>query len=150
MKQTYRILNYLMSLEVLIQAAVITWFSFGVSKYAEKNGAITHDLLEDGSFGGSAGLTAHAINGYMIIPFIALVLLVVSFFARVRNGVKFAAITLVLVVIQANVLPALAERAPAVGLLHGVVALAILTVTIIAARKAGESARTTPGETPTA
>ena len=143
MKQTYRILNYLMSLEVLIQAAVITWFSFGVSKYAEKNGSITRDLLEDGGFGGGAGLTAHAINGYMIIPAIALVLLVISFFARVRNGVKFAAIIFVLVIVQANVLPALAERAPAVGLLHGAVALAILAVSIVAARKAGESSRET-------
>jgi hypothetical protein len=138
-KQAYRVLNYLLSLEVLIQAAVIAWYAFGVYKYADDNGSISHHQLEDGGFNGHAGAVIHAVNGFMIIPFIALVLLVVSFFAKIPGGVRLAVITFVLVVVQAFVLPELSTKAPAVGMLHGAVALAILALTIISARKAGEA-----------
>jgi hypothetical protein len=138
-RQAYRILNYLLSLEVLIQAAVIAWFAFGVSKYADDHGSISHDKLEDGGFNGSAGLAIHAVNGFMIVPLIALALLVVSFFARIPGGVRLAVITFAMVVVQAFVLPALSESAPAVGMLHGALALGILAVSIVGARMAGES-----------
>ena len=138
MRQAYRILNYLLSLEVLIQAAVIAWYAFGVAKYADDNGSISHHQLEDGGFNGHAGAVIHAANGFMVIPLIALVLLVVSFRAHVPGGVRLAVITFVLVVIQAYVLPALSAKAPAVGVLHGAVALAILALSIVSARKAGE------------
>lgn len=137
-KQAYRILNYVLSLEILIQAAVIAWWAFGVTSYADDHGSISHDRLEDGSFGGGAGLSIHAVNGFMIIPLIALALLVVAFLAKIPGGVRLAAITFVLVVIQAYVLPALSEKAPGVGALHGAVALAILALTIAAPRRAGQ------------
>lgn len=144
MRQAYRILNYLLSLEVLIQAAVIAWYAFGVAKYADDNGSISHHQIEDGGFNGHAGATIHAVNGFMIIPLIALVLLVVSFYARVPGGVRLAVITFVLVVLQAYVLPPLAEKAPAVGVLHGAVALGILALSIVSARKAGEAEQPAP------
>jgi len=137
-RQAYRILNYLLSLEVVIQAAVIAWFAFGVVKYADDHGSVSHHQLEDGGFNGHAGAVIHAANGFMVIPLIALVLLVVSFRAQVPGGVRLAVITFVLVVVQAYVLPALSQKAPVVGVLHGAVALAILGLSIVAARKAGE------------
>jgi hypothetical protein len=149
-KQAYRILNYLLSLEVLIQAAVIAWYAFGIYKYADDNGSISHHQLEDGGFNGHAGAVIHAVNGFMIIPFIALVLLVVSFFAKIPGGVRLAVITFVLVVVQAFVLPELSAKAPAVGMLHGAVALAILALTIISARRAGESVGDLAKASPTA
>ena len=150
MKQAYRILNYLLSLEVLIQAAVIAWYAFGVYKYADDNGSISHHQLEDGGFDGHAGAVIHAVNGFMIIPFIALVLLVVSFFAKIPGGVRLAVVTFVLVVVQAFVLPELSAKAPAVGMLHGAVALAILALTIISARRAGEPVGDLATASPTA
>jgi hypothetical protein len=135
-KQAYRILNYVLSLEVLVQAAVIAWWAFGVTKYAEDHGSITHHQLEDGGFGGSAGLTIHSVNGFMIIPLIALALLVVSILAKVPGGVRLATITFVLVLVQAYLLPVLSEKSPLVGTLHGAVALAILGLTIAAPRMA--------------
>jgi hypothetical protein len=138
-KQAYRILYYLLSLEVLIQAAVIAWWAFGVTKYADDHGSISHHQLEDGGFGGSAGLSIHAVNGFMIIPLIALVLLVVSFLAKVPGGVRLASITFVLVLVQAYLLPALSEKSPVVGTLHGAVALAILGLSIAAPRMAREA-----------
>ena len=139
MKPAYRILYYLLSLEVLIQAAVIAWWAFGVTSYADDHGSISHHQLEHGGFGGSAGLSVHAVNGFMVIPFIALVLLVVSFFAKVPGGVRLASITFVLVLAQAYLLPALSEKSPVVGTLHGAVALAILGLSIAAPRMAREA-----------
>jgi hypothetical protein len=138
-KSAYRVLNYLLSLEVLIQAAVIAWYAFGIYKYADDNGSISHHQLEDGGFNGHAGAVIHAVNGFMIIPFIALVLLVVSFFAKIPGGVRLAVITFALVVVQAFVLPALSAKAPAVGMLHGAVALAILGISIAGARLARDA-----------
>jgi len=138
-KQAYRILYYVLSLEILIQAAMIAWWGFGVSAYADDHGSISSNKLEDGGFGGSAGLTVHAVNGFMIIPVIALALLVVAFLAKVPGGLRLATITFVLVVVQAYVLPALSEEAPAVGMLHGAVALAILGLTIAAPRRARDA-----------
>jgi hypothetical protein len=143
-KQAYRILNYVLSLEILIQAAVIAWWAFGVTKYADDHGSISHHKLEDGGFGGSAGFTIHSVNGFMIIPLIALVLLVVAFLAKIPGGVQLAAITFALVVVQAFALPALSEKVPGLGTLHGAVALAILALTIIAPRKAREASAATP------
>ena len=150
MKQAYRTLNYLLSLEVLIQAAVIAWYAFGIYKYADDNGSISHDQLANGGFNGHAGAVIHSVNGFMIIPFIALVLLVVSFFAKIPGGVRLAVITFVLVVVQAFVLPALSEKAPAVGMLHGAVALAILGLTIVSARKARDAVIAEMGTSPAA
>jgi hypothetical protein len=138
-KQAYRILNYVLSLEVLIQAAMIAWWGFGVGSYAEDHGSISHGKLEDGDFGGGAGLTVHGINGFMIIPLIALALLVVAFLAKVPGGVRMAAIIFGLVVVQAFVLPALSESVPAFGMLHGAVALAILGLSIAAPRLARDA-----------
>jgi len=150
MKQAYRILYYVLSLEVLIQAAMIAWWGFGVTTYADDHGSISHGKLEDGGFGGSAGLSIHAVNGFMIIPVIALALLVVAFLAKVPGGVRLAAITFGLVVVQAYVLPALSEEAPAVGMLHGAVALAILGISIAAPRMARDASSPAVSPGPTA
>ena len=42
----------------------------------------------------------HGINGIFVIPALALLLLIVSFFTKVRGAIKWAAIVFVLVVVQ--------------------------------------------------
>ena len=42
----------------------------------------------------------HGMVGMMLIPLLALVLLIISFFAKIPGGVKWAAIVLGLVVLQ--------------------------------------------------
>jgi heme A synthase len=81
------------------------------------------------------GFIVHGMNGMFVIPALALVLLVVSFFAKVPRGVVWAAVLLVLIVVQ--VLLGIAH-VPELAMLHGVNALLVFTVALVA----GNAART--------
>ena len=139
MRKAYRILNYVIAAEVVVQAAFIAWAVFGVSKYIKDSGSVTQKQIDGNKtlFTGEYGFAVHAINGYMVIPLVGLALLVVAFFAKLPGGVRWAAILFVLILVQALVLPALAADAPSVGLLHGANAMAILALSIIGAKRAG-------------
>lgn len=126
MKSTYRVLALLIALGVAVQAMSIALGFFIV--------------LKNKNTGENIGLELHSVVGMMVIPLIAAVLLVVSFFAGVAGGVKWAAIIFGLVVLQ--VLLAFAGfGAPAVGALHGLNALAVMALAGIAgSRVAKQSA----------
>lgn len=145
MKAAYRVLATLVALGVFVQAAAIAYAWFEVINRVE-GGEV---LSSDSPF--NAGHVIHGQVGMMVIPIIALVLLVVSFFAKVPGGVKMAAIVFALVVLQV-VLAFVSFGAPLVGALHGANALAILGASIATARRAAEPAspagvRTTSGAT---
>ena len=96
----------------------------------------------DGSFNtrftgkeGLVGFIVHGINGSMIVPLLALLLLVVSFFARVPGGVKWAAILFGLVAAQV-LLGIFAHELPSLGAVHGLNALAVFSVALLAAHRA--------------
>jgi heme A synthase len=76
----------------------------------------------------------HGINGMMIIPLIALLLLISSFFARIPGGVKWAGLVLLVVVVQVN-LGLFGHAVPAVGALHGLNALLLFSVALYTARR---------------
>jgi hypothetical protein len=126
MKSTYRVLALLIALGAAVQAMSIALGFFIV--------------LKNKRIGENIGLELHSVVGMMVIPLIALVLLIVSFFAGIAGGVKWAAIIFGLVVLQ--VLLAFAgSGAPAVGALHGLNALAVMAVAGIAgSRVAKQSA----------
>jgi hypothetical protein len=75
------------------------------------------------------------MNGMMIIPLIALLLLIVSFFAKVKGGIITAAVLLALVILQIT-LGLLAHSVEQIGVLHGINAFLILGGAIHAARSA--------------
>jgi hypothetical protein len=75
----------------------------------------------------------------MVMPLLALLLLIVSFFARVAGGVKWAAFVFGLVILQVA-LAFVSFAAPVVGALHGLNALALLAVAGLAARRVGTRA----------
>jgi hypothetical protein len=89
------------------------------------------------------GLMVHGMNGMMIIPVLALLLLVVSFFAKVPGGVGWAALVLGLVVLQV-VLGIFGHELAISGLLHGVNAMVLFAVAAMAGVRASTS-RGTPG-----
>ena len=81
-------------------------------------------------------------NGTILIPLVALILLVVSFFAKVPGGVKFAADLFGLIVLQVIVLPMLSrEVGSGFGALHGVNALVLMGVAIMAGQRAADDRR---------
>jgi hypothetical protein len=140
MKAAYRVLASLVALGVFVQAGAIAYAWFEVINRVEAGEVLTSDSASN------AGHALHGTVGMMVIPIIALVLLVVSFFAKIPGGVKMAAIVFGLVVLQ--VLLAFASfGAPIVGALHGANALAILGTAITTARRAAEPGSAAPART---
>ena len=91
MKSAYRVLAYLMALEVLVQAGAIAYALSGLGAWIQSGGVLDKAAMESETteFPGVVGFMVHGLNGQMIMPLIALLLLVVSFFAKVRGGVRW-------------------------------------------------------------
>jgi len=90
------------------------------------------------SDGDTTGVTLHHSFAYVVVLF-AVALLAVSFGAKVQHGVRWAAIPLVLVVVQ-FLLAYAAYSAAIVGVLHGLNALAIFAVALLAGRRVPKAA----------
>jgi hypothetical protein len=70
LRNTYRVLGYLIALEVVIQAAAIAWATFGESKFVDEGGTVDKSLVESNTipFDGVIGFIVHANNGTALIP----------------------------------------------------------------------------------
>lgn len=149
MRTTYRVLAYALAVEVVIQAMAIAYALFGLGKWIEDDGGVLNKQVMDANdgpeFSGVGGFAIHGINGTMLIPLLVLLLLVVSFFAKVANGVQRAAILFGLVVLQVF-LGIAGHGVPYLGPLHALNAFAILVV----AFQAGRSAVPAPEPVPVA
>lgn len=136
MRRAYHVLAYIVAAEVVIQAMMIATAVAGLGHWIDDGATVNKHVLDnEPSFTGSFGFPVHAINGEMLIPLIALILLVISFFAKVAGGTRWALYILGLIVLQV-VLGVCQDDIPYLGLLHGANALALFTVAILAARRA--------------
>lgn len=127
MRATYRVLAMLIAVGVVLQAALIAWGLFTIHSEADDGQTISN--TDPGP-----GIVSHAVLGN-IIPLLALILLIVSFFARIPGGVKWAAITFGVAVLQV-VLAYISYAVPFLGVLHGLNAFALAAVASVAMRKA--------------
>jgi hypothetical protein len=153
-RSTYRFLAYAIAGLVVVQAGTIAWAFFGLSNWIEEGGVVNKAYLESessGDFTAEWGFAIHMFfNGSMLIPLVSIILLVVSFFAKVRGGVGLAAAIFGLIVLQVLVLPMLSrEVGSGFGALHGVNALVLLGVAAMAGKRASTPS-TTPASTPVA
>jgi hypothetical protein len=141
MKTVYRVLAYLVALAVVVQAATIAFAVFGLLKWIDDGGVLDRAATRSGpgSFTGVSGFVAHGTNGQMIVPILAVLLLVVSFFAKVQSGVVWAGAVLLTVVVEV-VLGTFAHALPELGILHGILAIALFAIAVIAARQAEAAA----------
>jgi heme A synthase len=141
MRATYRVLAGLIALGVVVQAAFIAagWFQ------------VLHDTDDGSVFDKNTGYNwaqvGHGTVGMIVIPLLSIILLIVSFFARIPGGVKWALITFGVVVLQI-LLAILGFGAPVVGLLHGLNAFAVAAVASIAMRKARVAEQSAPAVQP--
>jgi hypothetical protein len=137
MKSVYRALAYLVALEVVIQAAAVAFALAGLGKWISEGGVLDAAAMESEStdFTGVVGFMIHGINGQMIVPLIALLLLISSFFAKIPGGVLWAGLVLLTVVVQV-LLGIFGHGMPVLGMVHGAVAFVLFTFAVIAARKA--------------
>lgn len=137
MRATYRVLGYLIAIEVIIQAAAIAYAMFGVGKFVEDGGTIDKALVESDemAFDEIVGFIVHGINGMNVIPLLAILMLIVSFFAKVPNGVVLALAVVVVTAIQVA-LGIFGHGIPLLGVLHGINAFVLAGVASAAAAKA--------------
>lgn len=148
MTSAYRYLCYTIAALVVLQAAFIAWAFFGLSDWVTNdNGVVNKELIEcedcDMQFFAEWGFAFHMFFvGFVLIPLLSLVTMIVSFFARVPGAWKWGVTIFALVVLQVFVIPALArEIDPVFGSLHGINAFVLLGV----AATAGHRARAASG-----
>jgi FtsH-binding integral membrane protein len=125
MRNAYRALAGLLALGVVVQAALIAYATFSANGGEPAGGADAYD--------------AHGTVGMTVLPVLGLVLLAVSFPAKVRGGVPLAVGLVVALVAEIG----LAEGGydvPALGAVHGVVALVIFALSVAALQRAKEPA----------
>jgi len=90
MRSAYRVLAYIIAIEVVVQAAAIAYALAGLSKWVSDGGTLDKAAMEseDTTFTGVVGFIVHGINGQMLIPLLAVILLIISFFAKIPGGAK--------------------------------------------------------------
>ena len=148
MRKAHQILAYVLAGMVVVQAMAISYAIAGVFHWIDKtNGAVlNHDVLKSWdkhspTFHGSGGFALHGIDGFMIIPLLTLVLLIVSLFAmkEVPGAGKRAGILLGMVVLQ-FILGVGAHGAIVLAPLHALNGFGIFVMAYLTGKKAGEAA----------
>jgi hypothetical protein len=133
MKQLYRVLAYLIAAGVVLQAAAIAYAVFGMFAWVSAGGTIDKALTESENpqVGGITGFNLHQLVGVNILPLLALLFLISSFFARIPGGIRWGLIVFVTTLLQ-SLLGIYAHHNAAVGWLHGAVALILFTCAVVA------------------
>jgi heme A synthase len=145
MKTVYRVLAYVIAALVAVQAAAIGYAVFAQLHWIEGGGT-----LDEASFESAPGFGAyifHALNGGTVL-LTALALLIISFFAKIPQGVRWAVIVLVCTIVQIA-LGTLSRIFAPIGAVHGAVALVLFGVAVMAAMRSRKPAvveETVPAE----
>jgi hypothetical protein len=148
MRATYLWLSRLLALLVVVQAMTIVFAVSGLFSWVINDGGVldesTYKSWQDSppTWTGAIGHGIHLLAGERVIPVIALLLLIVSFFAKVPKGVAIAAVLFVLVLAQ-TVSGIKGHAMPYLGLWHGLGAFLIFGAAMagaMAAKKAPDAA----------
>jgi hypothetical protein len=146
MRKAHQVLAGILAIFVVIQAMAIAYALAGLGKWIDDGHSVDKayvEAVQDGEkgFQGSGGFAVHAIDGYMIIPALAIILLIVSLLANkklpgaaVRGAILFGMVALQYVLGVA--LHDVVLLAP----LHALNGFGIFAMAILAARKAAEAA----------
>jgi hypothetical protein len=131
MRTVYRILAFAIAAEVLVQAAAVAYAVAGLGHWVQGGGVLDSAVMESDEFPFPevVGFLVHGINGSIVVPALAVLLVVCAFFAKVRRGVTWAVVVFLLVGLQAQ-LGFMAGDLPAAGALHGLNALLLFTTAL--------------------
>lgn len=144
MRQAYRVIAGLIALGVLVQAAAVAAGWFMVIADSEEA-----DVIINSDYDGNIGHAIHGIVGFNLMPLLGLILLIVSFFAKIPGGVKWAGFTLLAIIVQV-VLGLISFSIGGLGALHGLNAFVVFGVAAYAARRAALAEDATTGRAATA
>src|SRR5687767_2236609 len=105
MRAAYLWLARLISLLVVVQAMTITFAVSGLFHWVNDGGGVVDDSVVKSwehrpTFEGGIGQFIHWMTGERVFPAVALLLLIVAFFAKVSKGVVIALVLFVLVMLQ--------------------------------------------------
>jgi heme A synthase len=135
MRSALRVLFFLLAAEVVVQGMAIAYALAGMGHWVDEDGGVVNKALFDQDnpdFPGVGGFMTHGMNGMMVIPVLALILLIVSFFAKVPGATKNAGILFGLVVLQV-ILGITSHGVPVVIMLHVINAFAIFSTAAVTA-----------------
>ncbi len=149
MKTTYVVFAWLIAALVMAQAATEAWFATGAGKFLSEGGTL--DLEQTSGpvpFVEVYGIVWHGLAGMYVIPFLALVLIVIGYLSRNRRALYYALAVAALVVIQVT-LGLTASGITFLAFLHGANALLLFGVAITAAMSVQRTPRVPPRVHPT-
>ncbi|MEU2200090.1 hypothetical protein [Isoptericola sp. NPDC019482] len=134
MRQVFRVLAYVVAAGVVVQAAAIVYAVAGMGLYIDDGGVMDQAAMEqvfagEEVFPEQAGMLLHGTNGIMVLPLIALLTFVASFFAGIRGAWRWGLAILLLVVLQV-MLGLGGHSMPFLGGLHGINALLLFGVSL--------------------
>jgi len=141
MRSAFLWLSRLMALFVVVQAMTIVFAVSGLFSWVINDGGVLDESTYKNwestppTWTGAIGHGIHLLAGERVIPVVALVLLIVSFFAKVPKGVAVAAVIFVLVLLQ-TVTGIKGHTMPYLGLWHGLGAFLIFGAAMAAAMMA--------------
>ncbi len=144
MRAAYLWLARIITLLVVVQAMTIAFAVSGLFNWiTEKGGSVDASVVAEWdstppTFTGAIGHYIHWISGERVFPMLALLLLIISFFAKVSQGVVLALVLLILVLLQ-TVTGLYGDKMPYLGLVHGFNAFLIFGAAMAAAMKAKEA-----------
>lgn len=149
MRTVYKVLAYIIAAEVVVQAMLMVYAIAGLGHWVANGGVFDKSVMESEQvpFPEVIGIPLHGLNGGMVIPALALLLLISSFFAKVPGGIKWAVLVFVLVAVQTT-LGYAGHDLPAMGALHGLNALLLLGAAFHTARRSRPAVTGSPADTP--
>jgi hypothetical protein len=148
MRSAYRVFAYLIALLVVVQAASMVYAIAGLGIWVDRDGGVLDKAAiesEETLFPELVGFVIHGMNGMMLIPAVALIFLIISFFAKVPRGALWAGLVVLAVVVQIS-LGLLGHEAAIFGLLHGINALVLFSLAVMAGVRVKRVTETTPSE----
>jgi len=143
MRKVYSGIAWFVAGLVVVQAAAIALGFGGMMHFVDTGGVVDKALTESrtaSNFTGEIGFPIHGIVGGLVMPIAALLLVLVSWFTKVRGATWWALGLFVLVVVQGSLGYSIKD-VPYIGLVHGANALAVLALAVMCARRPSVSAR---------
>ena len=149
MRAAYLWLARIIALLVVVQAMTIVFAVSGLFHWISAEGGAVDDSVVKGwdatppTFTGAIGHFIHLMTGERVLPALALLLVIVAFFAHVSRGVVLALVLLVLVILQ-TFSGLFGDQMPYLGLWHGLGAFLVFGTAMAAAMKAKEAPAAAP------
>lgn len=135
MTKAFRVLAFIIAGLIVVQAAAVAWAVSGLATWVNDGNSFTKETMESDElpFTEVVGFIIHGMNGMMLIPLLALILMVIGIIAKHPGSTKFGVAVFLLVLLQVGLGLA---HIPATTALHGANALILFGVVVMAGVKA--------------